>query len=154
MPPITVGWKEFAEFPDWGLRRVKVKLDTGARSAAVGVRECRLIEVPAGNEVELTLTPYRRRPERITVVRVPVIGFRAVRSSNGTVEQRPVVELTFRLGPVTKRVPATVADRSRMLVPVLLGRLALAPEFVVDPAQKYLLTGKQGKEGFAADERR
>src|SRR5581483_10820095 len=38
MPPVTVGWKEFADFPDWGLRRVKVKLDTGARSAAVGVR--------------------------------------------------------------------------------------------------------------------
>ena len=27
MPPITVGWKEFVEFPDWGLRRVKAKYD-------------------------------------------------------------------------------------------------------------------------------
>jgi hypothetical protein len=141
MSPITVGWKEFADFPDWGLRRVKAKLDTGARSAAVGVREYRLIEVPGGHEVELVLAPYRRRPGRVVVVRVPVVGFRAVRSSNGTAELRPVVELVFRLGPVTRRVPATVADRSRMLVPVLLGRLALGPEFVVDPARKYVLSG-------------
>jgi hypothetical protein len=144
MPPTTAGWKEYADFPDWGLHRVKVKLDTGARSAAVGVREYRLIEVPGGHEVELVLTPYRRRPERVTVVRVPVIGFRAVKSSCGGVQQRPVVELAFRLGPVTKRVPATVADRSGMLVPVLLGRLALAPEFVVDPARKYVLKTQEG----------
>jgi hypothetical protein len=141
MPPITAGWKEYADFPDWGLRRVKVKLDTGARSAAVGVRDCRLVEVPGGHEAELTLAPYRRRPNRVTVVRVPVVGFRAVKSSCGQAEQRPVVELTFRLGPITKRVAATVADRSRMLIPVLLGRLALAPEFVVDPARKYVLSG-------------
>jgi hypothetical protein len=142
---IRAGWKEFADFPDWGLRRVKVKLDTGARSAAVGARECRLIEVPGGHEVELTLTPYRRRPGRVTMLRVPVVAFRVVRSSNGKADLRPVVELAFRLGPVTKRVPATVADRSRMLVPVLLGRLALAPEFVVDPRQKYLLSRKEGE---------
>lgn len=140
MTPITAGWKEFADFPDWGLARVKVKLDTGARSAAVGVREYRLIEAPGGHVAELILTPYRRRPERATAVRVPVLGFRAVKSSSGEVRERPVVELVFRIGPVTKRVPATVADRSGMIVPVLLGRLALAPEFVVDPARKYVLT--------------
>jgi len=154
MTPITAGWKEYADFPDWGLRRVKVKLDTGARSAAVGVREYRLVEVPGGHEVELVLTPYRKRPEWVTMLQVPVIGFRVVRSSCGEAVRRPVVELLYRLGPVTRRVPATVADRSRMLVPVLLGRLALGPEFVVDPARKYLISGKKGKDGFAADQRR
>lgn len=146
MPPITAGWKEYADFPEWGLRRVKVKLDTGARSAAIGVRDCRLFVVPGGHEAELTLAPYRRRPDRVRVVRVPVVGFKAVRSSCGEAVPRPVVELTFRLGPVTKRVAATVADRSRMLVPVLLGRLALAPEFVVDPGAKYVLSEKKGEK--------
>jgi hypothetical protein len=69
-----------------------------------------------------------------------VVGFKAVKCSRGFVEQRPVVEFVYRLGPVTRRARATVADRSRMLVPVLLGRLALAPEFVVDPGRKYVLT--------------
>ena len=110
------------------------------------MREYRLIEVPGGHEAELVLTPYRRWPGRVTVVRVPVAAFRAVRSSNGRTELRPVVELAFRLGPVTKRVPATVADRSRMLVPVLLGRLALAPEFVVDPARKFVLNKRATDE--------
>ena len=140
MTPITAGWKEYADFPEWGLRRVKVKLDTGARSAALGVQQFRLLDGPGGPEVELFLAPYRRRPDRTTLVRVPVVGFASVKCSRGDTEQRPVVELVYRLGPVTRRARATVADRSRMLVPVLLGRLALAPEFVVDPGRKYVLT--------------
>jgi hypothetical protein len=140
MPPITAGWKEYADFPAWGLRRVKVKLDTGARSAAVGVRGYTLFEVPGGFEAELHVAPYRRRPDRVVTVRVPVIGFKSVRCSRGDAELRPVVAVEIRLGPVTKAVRATVADRSRMLVPVLLGRHAIEPEFVVNPGRKYLLS--------------
>jgi hypothetical protein len=138
--PIVAGWKEYADFPEWGLRRVKVKLDTGARSAAIGARLCVVFDNPDGTqEAELHLAPYRRRPERVVVVRVPVVGFKVVKSSCGDPALRPVVEVLVRLGPVAKRVAATVADRTGMLIPVLLGRLALAPEFVVDPGRKYVL---------------
>lgn len=137
--PITAGWKEYADFPAWNLRRVKVKLDTGARSAAIGVRRCVLVGDGEACEAELHVAPYRRRPAREIVVRVPVVGFKAVRSSDGTTERRPVIEVELTLGPVTKRVRATVANRTRMLVKVILGRHALGPEFVVDPARKFLL---------------
>ena len=31
-PPaqVLIGWKEYVEFPDWNLRRVRAKVDTGA----------------------------------------------------------------------------------------------------------------------------
>jgi hypothetical protein len=138
--PITAGWKEYADFPAWGLRRVKVKLDTGARSAAIGVRRCVLVGPDEACVAELHVAPYRRRPHREVVVRVPVVGFKVVRSSGGEAERRPVIEVEFRLGPVAKRVRATVSDRSRMLVPVILGRHAIGPEFVVDPGRKFVLS--------------
>ena len=49
-----------------------------------------------------------------------------------------------------------VADRSRMLVPVLLGRHALEPEFVVDPARKYVLSkaAKPDPDEYLAEMRR
>jgi hypothetical protein len=135
-----VGWKEYIDLPDWGLRRVKAKLDTGARTTAVGAAACVLVPRPDGGyDAELTLALYRRRPDRRVTVRVPVVGFALVRNTGGLAEQRPVVEATLRLGPVTKRIRATVADRSRMLTGVILGRSALAPEFAVDPARKYVL---------------
>ena len=113
--------------------------NSGARSAAIGVRKCVLVGPPEAQEAVLLIAPYRRRPTREVVVRVPVVGFKRVRSSDGTTEERPVVEVEIRLGAVTKRVRATVANRTRMLVKVILGRHALAPEFVVDPARKFLL---------------
>jgi hypothetical protein len=146
MSPITAGWKEFADFPGLGLRRVKVKLDTGARSAALGARAFTLFEAPGGHEVELHFAPYRRHPERMVTVRLPVVGFKTVKATTGVAELRPVIEVRLRLGPVTKTIRATIADRSRMLVPVLLGRNALAPEIVVDPGQKYLLQKKRNAD--------
>ena len=137
--PIQAGWKEYADFPGWGLRRVKVKLDTGARSATIGARSFEVFKKADGFEVEMQVAPYRKDPNRVATIRIPVVGFIRVRSTAGIAEERPMVEVVIRLGGVTKRICATVADRSRMLVPVLLGRIALAPEFVVDPAQKFLL---------------
>jgi hypothetical protein len=142
----TAGWKEYADFPDWGLRRVKVKLDTGARTAAIGATDCAVFARPGGGyEATLTLALYRRKPDKVVAMTLRVVEFVFVRNTSGRPEERPVVETMLRLGPITKRIRATVADRSAMLVPVILGRSALSPEFVVDPSRKYVLrnTGRE-----------
>jgi hypothetical protein len=139
-----VGWKEFIDLPDWGLRQVKAKLDTGARTTAIGATGCVLVAKADGSyEAELTLALYRKWPDKLVTVRVPVVGFALVRNTGGHVEKRVVVETAVRLGPVTKTVRATVTDRSRMLTRVILGRSALTPEFAVDPSRKFVLTGRR-----------
>ena len=35
MTPLTIGWKERVDFPDWGIKRLRVKMDTGARTSAL-----------------------------------------------------------------------------------------------------------------------
>jgi hypothetical protein len=138
--PLLIGWKEYLDFPEWQLRRVKVKIDTGARTTALGVRHYELFPTAAcGLEAELHLAPYRRHPERVRVVRVPVPRLVRVRNSGGVDEQRPLVEAEIRLGPVRKRITLTVTTRSGMLFPILLGRKALEGDFVVDVSRKYLL---------------
>jgi hypothetical protein len=145
MTPLTAGWREYADFPGFGLRRVRAKLDTGARTTAVGADGCDLVLLPDGShEAVLTLALYPKRPGRVVTVTVPVVGFQRVRNTGGAVEQRPVIETALRLGPVAKVIRATVADRSRMLCRVILGRSALTPEFVVDAGRKYVLKGYRG----------
>ena len=138
--PRLIGWKERVEFPDWGLRRVKVKIDTGARTWALGVAGCELTE--GGTVAVLRLAPYRRNPDRQTVVRAAVLDTVVVCDSGGHRQARPLIETTVRLGPVTKVVRLTVTDRSTMLFPVILGRAALAGDFVVDVGRKYVLRGQ------------
>jgi hypothetical protein len=138
--PLTIGWKEYLEFPDWGLRRVKVKIDTGARTSALGALSYELRQTDGeGTVAELRLALYRRRPERVKTIRVPVLEMLVVSNSGGMRELRPVIQANIRLGPVTKSVRLTVANRACMLFPVILGRKALEGDFVVDVSRKYVL---------------
>jgi len=137
--PVTIGWKEYVEFPDWRIRRVKVKIDTGARTSALDVLIYDLRQTDSGLVADLRLALSRKYPERVTVVSAPVLKTVVVSSSTGMREQRPVIETVLRLGPVTKCVHVTITNRSRMLFRMILGRKALEGDFVVDVSKKYLL---------------
>jgi hypothetical protein len=140
--PVVIGWKEYLDLPEWGLSRVKVKIDTGARTTALGVSVMRMIEEAPGRTLaELELRLYRKHPDAVTTVRVPVLEQVEVRNTSGHFELRPLIGMLIRLGPVTKRVRVTVADRSHMLFPIILGRTALAGDFLIDVGRKYLLRG-------------
>lgn len=138
--PLVIGWKEYVDFPDWNIGRVKVKIDTGARTSALDAVGYELREEGEGGLVaELRLALDRRRPERLTVVRTPVLQMVVVSNSSGIRERRPLIETTIRLGPVSKRVLVTVANRSGMLFRMILGRKALEHDFIVDVSKKYLM---------------
>src|SRR5262245_25286572 len=102
--PLLIGWREYLAFPEWGVRRVKVKIDTGARTSALSVASYDLRPVEGGGLVaELRLALDPKNPGRWRVVQAPVLKMVAVRNSSGLREQRPLVEATVRLGPVEKR---------------------------------------------------
>jgi hypothetical protein len=146
-PPLVIGWKEYVSFPEWGVRRVKAKVDTGARTSVLDVAGYDLFETPAGLVAELRLRLCRRDPERVAVVRAPVLRMVVVRNSGGVPERRPLVEAAVKVGPVTRRIPLTVTCRRGMCFRMLLGRKALEGAFVVDVSRKYLLRGRKRAEG-------
>jgi hypothetical protein len=139
-PLRPIGWKERISFPDWGLRRVKVKIDTGARTSAVGAVYYEVRDLPGGERVaDLVLALDRKAPDHQVRVTVPILGTVVVRNSGGQRELRPVVEARVRFGAATKTIRLTVTNRAHMRFPVILGRRALAGEFVVDVSRTYLL---------------
>jgi hypothetical protein len=142
--PVLVGWKEYAALPEWGLRRLKVKIDTGARTSALDVSSYELHHSPeAGIEAEFRLALNPRRPEKLTVVRTRVLRMVVVSNTAGMREQRPLVETELQLGPVRKRIQLTITNRASMRFRMILGRTALAGDFVVDVSKKYLLRSKK-----------
>ena len=106
--PLPIGWKERLDFPEWGLRRVRVKIDTGAFTSALGAAECELVEADGQRLVRLRLALNRRRPDRVTVVEAPVLRMVHVTNSGGGREERPMIEAAVRLGPVEKRIRLTI----------------------------------------------
>jgi hypothetical protein len=138
--PLTIGRREFLTFVDWPVRRIRAKIDTGAYSSALDVAGYEVQERdgrPHAARVQLALS--RKHPERVIEVEAPVVRMTVVRNSGGVPEHRPVIETTVRLGPVTKRIQITLTRRHGMRFRMLLGRQAIAADFVVDVAKKYLL---------------
>jgi hypothetical protein len=138
--PVTIGRREFLTFADWPVHRIRAKIDTGAFSSALDVAGCELREIAGrGTIAHVRLALSRKHPERVIEVEAPVVRMTVVRNSGGIPEQRPVIETTVRLGPVTKRIQVTLTRRHGMRFRMLVGRQALTDDFVVDVSRKYLL---------------
>lgn len=137
MDPLTIGWKEYLDFEEWKIHRVKVKIDTGARTSAIDVASYELHETEQGLVAELRLG--LSGPERLLRVCTPVLKMVVVRNSSGLREQRPLIETLIRLGPIRKRVRLTVTNRAGMRFRMILGRKALEDDFIVDVSRKYVL---------------
>ena len=139
--PFLIGWKELIDLPELGLRRLKGKIDTGARTSTLHVHSLTWLELLADGSqtAEIALAPDRHDPSRLVTARARVLRQIEVRDSGGHLEMRPLIETELVLGPVRKRILVTLSDRSGMLFRMILGRKAVEDDFIVDPARKYLL---------------
>jgi hypothetical protein len=134
-----IGRREYVDFPDWGLRRVRAKVDTGARTSALDVAGCELVETPGGQVARLRLALGRRPKGHVREIEASVVRTVTVRNPGGGLECRPVVETTVRLGSALRRLQLTLTRRAGLRCPMLLGRRALAGAFLVDVSRKDLL---------------
>ena len=89
----VVGWKEYLDFPEWGVRRVKAKVDSGARTSALDVARYTLERRPEGLFARMELALNRHRRDKLVTVETAVLRLVVVTSSDGVREERPVIEV-------------------------------------------------------------
>lgn len=138
----VLGWKEEAALPEWGIDRLRVKLDTGAKTSAIHVSVMEVVGEHVIDGVSLPILDLviplsRVNPKRIARTRAKVIGYKSVRDTGAVLERRPVVRTRLVCGPVDTDIEVTVTDRSGMIFRMILGRQALSGNAVVDPEQGY-----------------
>lgn len=137
--PMIVGWREWAVLPTFTDHRLKAKLDTGAKISAVHAFRIEELEEDDGLYAHFYLHPAqkRRRPE--VFCRAPVIDRRLIRSSNGAVQERLIVESVLKLGRRSWTIEISLANRDDMGFRLLLGRDALRRRVAIDPARSFVL---------------
>jgi hypothetical protein len=133
--PLVVGWSEYVALPEWGIRAVLAKMDTGARSSALHVD--RVEEIGRGR-VRFDVVIDRERSHRRSHVTARIRRRARVRSSNGEWSTRLFVGTLLRLGPLEREVEFSLVDREKMTHRVLLGRTALEHVYV-DVSHRHLL---------------
>jgi hypothetical protein len=131
----VVGWKEWAALPDLGVKRIKVKIDTGARTSALHVDDMKIFFKDGHRKVSFRIRPYRRRTDLSVLHECNVIEERSVKNSGGKVEKRPVIQTRIRLAGKEFPIEVTLTNREDMIFRMLLGRQALIGRFVVDPGR-------------------
>jgi hypothetical protein len=143
-----IGWREWVEFPDWGMR-IRAKADTGAKSSAIDCAD--ITELP-GNRVRFTVR-LDRKERRMVTLEEDVCLRKHVRSSTGHGHSRIFVQTTLRLAGVEKRILVSLVSRKQMNHRMLLGREALGGDFLVNSAVDHWATPRRRKPASAASGR-
>lgn len=135
---LLIGWREWVSLPDLGVAALKAKVDTGARTSALHAIHIEEFRRGASTWVRFQVQPDQHSSETIVEAEVPLREYRHVRSSNGQLERRPVIQTTIALSGHAWPIEVTLSNRKEMDFRMLLGREALGGRFSVDPGRSYL----------------
>ena len=131
---MTVGWRELVSLPDLNLSGIPAKIDTGARTSSLHAEVLEEFTREDGTWVRFAVDwdGERHQCEAIHVDK------RGITSSNGETQQRYVIKTPLMIGTVQFKAEISLADRSDMKFPMLIGRSALRRRFLVDSGHSWL----------------
>ena len=129
-----MGWRELVSLPGLGLVGIPAKIDTGARTSSLHA---------------VVLEDFTRHGERFVRFAVDWDGVRhhceavhvdvrGITSSNGDTQERFVIKTPLWIGNLSFRAEISLADRSQMQFPMLIGRTALRRRMIVDSGHSWL----------------
>lgn len=133
----VIGWREWLELPGLGIRMIKVKVDTGARSSSLHAFNQRVFEKDGARWVRFEVHPVQRKCDEKVEVEAEIVEFRSVRSSSGKTTMRPVIITDITLLGITWPVELTLARRDEMGFRMLLGREAIRGRFLVNAGRSF-----------------
>lgn len=133
-----LGWREWIALPDLAIPRIKVKVDTGARTSALHAFDVERLEIDGVPWVRFRVHPIQRDARTTVEALAPLVDEREVRSSSGKATWRPVVSTRIVIGGQGYPIELTLVRRDLMGFRMLLGRQAIRGKYLVDPRSSYL----------------
>lgn len=138
----VIGKSDRADFPIFNLKKIKVKVDTGAYTSSI---HCSKIEEIEDKLHVIFLSEKCSNYTGETII-FHEYEIKKVRSSSGKSQMRFKVKASIILFGETFNTEFTLSDRSKMKFPVLLGRKLLNKYFLVNTSvknQSYQITNTQ-----------
>lgn len=137
-PRPVIGWREWVALVDLGVDRIKVKVDTGARTSALHAFDVERFRRGNQDRVRFSVHPFQHDSTVTILTEAPLVAERWVRNSGGKADLRLVVRTTVRFLDAEWEIDVTLTRRDMMGFRMLLGRQAIRRWFVVDPARSFV----------------
>lgn len=138
---LLIGRREWIGLPGLGVSALHGKIDTGAYRSSLHAQD---VETFQKEDVEWVRFVTHSQDGREVRCEGAIAFRKRVKSSTGEARQRLFLRTRFRTaGGLEWPVLMSLADRSEMNFPLLIGRRALSGRFVVDTSGSHLL-GSQG----------
>ena len=134
---LMIGKQEWCVLQELGIPAIKAKADSGARTSALHAHNIRITKRAGESWVHFDVYPLQNSKDTIVHCKAKLVSERAVKSSSGHKEMRPVIETNVRIGSVTERIEITLTNRDAMGYRMLLGREAMRGRMVIDPEQSF-----------------
>lgn len=126
------------QLPGLDIPAVKAKIDTGATTSSLHAFDMTRFRRGGLRWVRFSVHPHLRSDSAAQVVEAEVIEDRPIKSSNGQVEMRPVIQMDIQILDRVWTADVTLTNRDEMGFRMLLGRQALRKRFLVDPNRSFM----------------
>ena len=136
----AVGWREWCALPSLGIKKVKCKVDTGAKTSALHAYDVEVQKRHGREIVFFKVCPLQRNTRTVVHCEALLLEWRYVMDSGGRRTLRPVILTWLNLGGVIKEIEMTLVARDELGFRMLLGREAVRGTWVVDPSKSYVGT--------------
>ena len=140
-----IGRKDVADFPDFGLTAIQVKIDSGAYSCSIDCRNVHLIEKDGKQQLEVVFLNIDRPEFTEKVYYFADFKSKKVKSSTGHTQIRYFIKGKIVLFECVFETYFSLSKRSGMKTPVLIGRKLLNNNFIIDTKKVNLSHNLRGK---------
>lgn len=143
MAKTIIGRLEEIALPELGIGQLTARVDSGAQTSSLHVDNIKKIKLSGKPAIEFDLHPEFYDIDNIIHCQALVHDIRQVKSSNGTSEQRFVIQTKAVLGEHSWPIEITLTNRSDMTYLMLIGRQALGDKFYIDPSRAFIASNNE-----------
>ena len=134
----VIGRLDRADFPEFELFDIKMKVDTGAYTSSIHCHHIQEKHQEDGTYIEFELLDPSHPEYQSKKIRTKQYKERKIKNSFGQSEKRFVIKTIITLFQTDYPIELSLSERSEMKYPILIGRKLLNKRFIVDTVKKDL----------------
>lgn len=140
-----VGWREWVALPELGVKKIKAKIDSGAKTSALHASKVTFAKLGQKEKVLFKIHPRQESLSPKIETEADLLDQRVVKSSHGFTTRRPVIKTKLSIGDESWPIELSLVNRDVMGFRMLIGRQAIRRRFLIDCEHSFLTRKKANK---------